>query len=54
MADLLNDIVAAQRNPLLVQLPITPLVDQFPNALEVWVSDDERIDVSEFRTKEIE
>jgi hypothetical protein len=37
MANLLNDIVIAQRNPLLVQLPIAPLVDQLPYTLQVWV-----------------
>jgi hypothetical protein len=40
MTNLLNDIVVAQRNPLLVQLPITSLVDQFPNTLQVRVPDD--------------
>jgi hypothetical protein len=51
MANLLNDTVVAQRNPMLVQLPITSLVDQFPNTLQVRVSE-ERIDVSDFRTSQ--
>jgi hypothetical protein len=41
MANLLDDIVVAKWNPLLVQLPITPLVDQFPNTLQVGVSGNE-------------
>jgi hypothetical protein len=36
--NLLDDIVVAKRNPLLVQLPITSFVDQFPNTLQVRVS----------------
>ena len=41
MANLLDDIVVAKWNPLLVQLPITSLVDQFPNTLQVRVSGNE-------------
>jgi hypothetical protein len=36
-SNLLNDFVVGQRNPLLVELSITPLVDQLPNTLEVGV-----------------
>ena len=46
MANLLNDIVVAQRNPLLVQLSITPLVNQFPYTLQVWIPEDKILDVS--------
>jgi len=42
----LNDIVVAQRNPLLVQLSITPLVNQFPYTLQVWIPEDKILDVS--------
>jgi hypothetical protein len=41
MANLLDDIVVAKWNPLLVQLPITSLVDQLPNTLQVRVSGNE-------------
>jgi hypothetical protein len=37
MTNLLNNTVVAQGNSLLVQLAITPFVDQFPYTLEVWV-----------------
>jgi hypothetical protein len=37
IANLLDNFVVGQRNPLLVELPITPLVDQLPNTLQVWV-----------------
>ena len=46
MTNLLNDIVVAQRNPLLVQLSITPLVNQFPYTLQVWIPEDKILDVS--------
>jgi len=42
MANLLDDIVVAKWNPLLVKLPITSFVDQFSNTLQIWVSGDER------------
>jgi len=45
MANLLDGIVVAKWNPLLVQLPITSLVDQFPNTLQVRISGDGNIDV---------
>uniref|UniRef100_A0A0A9DVT3 60S ribosomal protein L7-2 n=1 Tax=Arundo donax TaxID=35708 RepID=A0A0A9DVT3_ARUDO len=34
---LLDDLVVGQRNPLLVQLPVAPLVDQLPDTLQVRV-----------------
>lgn len=40
MTNLLDDTVVAKWNPLLVQLPVTSLVDQLPNALQVGVSGD--------------
>jgi hypothetical protein len=36
-ANLLNDFVVGQWDPLLVELSITPLVDQFPDTLQVRV-----------------
>ena len=35
--NLLNDFVVGQRNPLLVELSVTSLVDQLPDTLEVRV-----------------
>ena len=36
-AHLLDDLVVGQRNPLLVELSITSLLDQLPHALQVQV-----------------
>jgi hypothetical protein len=36
-ANLLDDFVVGQWDPLLVELSITPLVDQFPDTLQVRV-----------------
>lgn len=36
-AYLFNNTVICQGNPLLVHLAITPLVNQFPYTLQIWV-----------------
>jgi hypothetical protein len=43
MAHLLDNLVVGQRNPLLVQLSVAPLVDQLPDALQVRVPKENKV-----------